>query len=174
MTPSAERTIATSLIRDFESEVPKSRALLEAVPEDRFDWKPHEKSMTLGELAAHVAEAPSWLSSMVDGDEMDFEGMADSYEPFSPATSQELLETFERYAKGSRAAIEGLDDAFLARDWTMRKGEQVLMTEPRDAIIRSILIHHVAHHRGQLTVYLRLLDLPVPATYGSTADQSLF
>ena len=174
MNAPAERTIAAGLVRDFEAELPKTRALLEVVPEEHLDWKPHEKSMTLRQLAAHIAEAPTWLPSMIEGDEMDFEGMADSYAPFSPKSTGELLEAFEANAKSFRSAIEGLDDAFLSRDWTMRKGAEVLMSDPRDRVIRTILIHHLAHHRGQLTVYLRLLNVAVPATYGSTADHSVF
>ncbi len=170
MTPS----LATAIIRDFEPEAAKSKSVLAAVPESKFDWKPHEKSMTLRELAAHVAEAPMWLHSMLEGDEMDFEGMEETYKPFAPKSHTELMEAHDANVKAFCEGLAGQEDEFLLRDWTMRKGEKILMKSARTQIIREIMIHHVAHHRGQLTVYLRLLDVPVPATYGPSADDNPF
>ena len=161
-------THAEAIVRDYRLELENSKKLLEAVPEAHFAWKPHEKSMSLAALAGHIAEAPSWISSMgEDTFEMnDMEG----YEPYVPETADELLATFERNARLPIDFLEGRDDDFLTAEWTMTAGGHEVMRSPRDAAIRSILLHHVAHHRGQLTVYLRLLGLAVPPTYGPTAD----
>lgn len=174
MTAQTGRSIASLIVRDFAAEVPKTRSLLAVAPESQFDWKPHEKSMTLCQLVAHLAEAPTWVPSMLDGDEMDFADIEDSYQPFAPSSHAELMEGFEKNVKDFMVAMEGHSDDFMLRDWTMRKGDQVLMKQPREAVIREILIHHCAHHRGQLTVYLRLLGIPVPSTHGPTADDPTF
>ena len=161
--------IAQALIADMKQEGAFSRAMLEAVPADKFDWKPHEKSMSLGELASHIAETPTWLGSMME-DVFDFgAGMAD-YKPFAAADREELLAAFDDNLAGAIALIEGKDDEFMSGIWKGVKGDKELMAGPRGAMARGILGHHAAHHRGQLTVYLRLLDVPVPPTYGPTAD----
>ncbi|HEX5135741.1 MAG TPA: DinB family protein [Planctomycetota bacterium] len=131
--------------------------------------KPHPKSMTLGQLAGHVAEMLSRTEGMLGGD-LDFAAMGSSYRPLVSAGKRELLETFDRGAARLRSALAGKDDAVLRETWTMRQGPKVLMSMPRHAAIRANALHHVIHHRGQLTVYLRLLGVPVPATYGPTAD----
>jgi len=163
-------TIADDLTADFQRELPHTRKLLAAVPEAELGWRPHEQSWTLAQLAGHIAESPAWLSSIFE-DEMDFARMQD-YAPFVPETKAELLETAERNAGTFAPALEGREDAFLRADWTMRMGDQVILQAPRAQVIRDILIHHLVHHRGQLTVYLRLLGVPVPATYGNSADDS--
>ena len=146
-----------------------SRAVLEAVPADKFDWQPHEKSMSLGALASHIAETPTWLGSMME-DVFDFEAGMKDYKPFAAADRAELLAAFEENLAGATALLEDKNDEFMRRVWKGVKGDKELMAGPRGAIARSILVHHTAHHRGQLTVYLRLLDVPVPQTYGPTAD----
>jgi len=163
---------ATDLIADFAAEVSNTRKLLEAVPEGQLDWKPHQKSSSLAALAGHIAETPNWLGTMLE-DEMDFAAMTD-YVPFVPTTKAELLEAFEQGAAAFAAPLEGQDDAFMSATWTMRKEDQVLMQAPRGQLMRSILLHHLIHHRGQLTVYLRMLNVPVPATYGGSADEPMF
>ena len=165
-------TQAENLIADFAAEVANTRKLLEALPEDKFDWKPHEKSMTLGALAGHVAEMPDWLPAMMEAG-MDFAKL-EGYQPFVPATRAELLEKFEAGVAAFAAPLGGRDDEFMGSEWTMSMGDKVLMQGPRGKIAREILIHHLVHHRGQLTVYLRLLDIPVPATYGGSADEPTF
>jgi len=165
-------SLQAALLRDFDQEIPYTTKLLAAVPDDKLDWKPHEKSMSLGQLAGHLAECPMWVGSMME-DEMDFANMGD-YQPYVPTTSAEAIATFEKNNAALYDALKGREDAFLETEWTMRKGDQVLMKQPRHEVIRSVLLHHQAHHRGQLTVYLRLLDVPVPATYGGTADEEMF
>ena len=162
-------TIAEAITRDFNLEAAHSKAVLEAVPEDQLAWKPHEKSMSLGELAGHIAEAPSWVEAM-EGDHFDFAVDMGDYVPFSPKTTQELLETLRSNTASFARFLEGRDDEFMSASWTMSAAGQEIATMPRDAAIRSILIHHISHHRGQLTVYLRLLGVEVPRTYGPTAD----
>ena len=164
-------TLAEDLINDFDSEAKKSRNLLAAVPGDKLDWKPHEKSMTLGALAGHIAEMPMWVGSMMEPD-MDMGAMMADYKPFVPATGDELSAGFEKNLGLFAECLTGKGDAFMREVWTMRSGEKVLMSSPRNEVVREVLLHHLAHHRGQLTVYLRLLDVPVPATYGGTADES--
>jgi uncharacterized damage-inducible protein DinB len=164
-------SIAEGVVRDFNLETEFSRRLLEAVPADKLDWQPHEESMTLGQLAGHVAEAPSWVFAM---GELSFD-MADAgdggeYVPFVPSNSGELMSTFEENAKGFGGFLAERDDEFMNETWTMSAGGKEILSLPRDAAIRSILIHHISHHRGQLTVYLRMLGVAVPPTYGPTAD----
>jgi uncharacterized damage-inducible protein DinB len=165
-------SIAADLIRDLEAEAAKTRTMLAAVPEERLDWKPHAKSMTLAALASHLAENPSWISSMLE-DGMDFADLGD-YRPFVAKSRKELLEGFDKNLRAGLEAIRGKSDAFLCAAWTMRNGPKVLMTAPKHDAIRGTAIHHWIHHRGQLSVYLRLLDVPVPQTYGPTADHPSF
>lgn len=165
-------SIAADLIRDLETEAAKTRALLQAVPEDRLDWKPHGKSMSLGALAGHVAENPAWIPAMLE-EEMDFAAMGD-YRPFMPRSRAELLDTFERNLGAGLEVLRGREDAFLETTWTMRQGEQVLLRAPKREVIRETAVHHWIHHRGQLSVYLRLLDVPLPRVYGPTADNPSF
>ncbi|MCX7013682.1 MAG: damage-inducible protein DinB [Candidatus Sumerlaeota bacterium] len=166
-------TISQGLIAGFLSEVPATRRVLEAVPEKRLDYKPHEKSMTLGRLAGHVAEIPR-LASWFKMNELDFAAPAGwSFKPFTPANRADLLRFLEEQIASFEPALKDKDDAFLSAIWTLRRGEKVLLSLPREAAIRSMVTHHLIHHRGQLTVYLRLLGAPVPSTYGPTADQPM-
>jgi uncharacterized damage-inducible protein DinB len=143
------------------------------VPADQFDYKPHEKSMSLGQLAGHIAETPSWLHAIMEP-EMDMAaGAMDGYEPFVPKTHDELMESFQKNLDAVTPALEGRDDAFMEAIWVMRAGDQEFMKSPRVRAVRDILIHHQAHHRGQLTVYLRMLGLAVPATFGDSADEPM-
>lgn len=162
-------TISEALVVDFKREAPSTRKVLEAVPEDQLEWKPREKSMSLGQLASHIAETPSWVHSMMEP-KLDIAATGADYQPFMAASSAELLETFDEKAKGLEETLSGRDDAFLSETWTMCQGEKVLMSMPRHAAVRAIAIHHIIHHRGQLTVYLRLLGVAVPSAYGPTAD----
>jgi uncharacterized damage-inducible protein DinB len=165
-------SIASALVADLEEEATNTRKMLEVVPEEKLAWKPHEKSMTLGQLASHLAENPAWTSAMLE-DEMDFGAMGD-YRPFDAQSRAELLAAFEKNLRAALDAIRGRSDAFLSTQWTMRNGEKVLMTAPKHAAIRSTAIHHWIHHRGQLSVYLRLLGVPLPQIYGPTADNPTF
>jgi uncharacterized damage-inducible protein DinB len=161
-------TLSEALLGDFQYEAANTRKVLEAVPADRWDWKPHDKSMSLAQLAGHIAENPGWVDSMM-ADELDFGAMGD-WKPFLPASRDELLSTWDKGVAHFTEQITGKDDAFMSGTWTMRQGEKVLMAMPRHVAIRGMALHHVLHHRGQLTVYLRLLEVPVPSTFGPSAD----
>jgi uncharacterized damage-inducible protein DinB len=162
-----------ALLAELEAESAATRRLLERVPADRLTWKPHEKSMTLGQLASHIAEAPCWVLSMVQP-VFDFGAVAADYKPFAPADGDELLQGFDKNVEELTAVLSGKDDAFMREVWTMKNGDKVLMSAPREAAIRNVTLSHIIHHRGQLTVYLRLLDVPVPPTFGPTADFPTF
>ncbi|MCA8948192.1 MAG: hypothetical protein KDE27_01740 [Planctomycetes bacterium] len=160
-------TISRLLLDDLAREADLTRSVLRAVPADRFDWRPHDRSMTLGALASHIAETPSWIEGMRE-DVFDMASLGD-YQPFVATGTDELLTVFERNLALCRDVVDGSDE-FLRARWRMLQGSSVLADQPRHEAIRAIAIHHSIHHRGQLTVYLRLLDVAVPQTYGPTAD----
>lgn len=153
---------------DLEQELAVTRSLLERVPDDKLDWKPHEKSFSLGALATHVANLPFWITATVQNDFFDLAAV--THRP-SAGNRQELLELFEQTAAEMRAALAPADDAALLRTWELRMGDKVVMRMPKLAVIRGMGISHFIHHRGQLSVYLRLLDVPLPPMYGPTADE---
>ena len=165
-------SIASTLVADLEAEAKLTRTMLAVVPEDRFPWKPHEKSMSLGQLASHLAETPAWTGSMLEP-AMDFAAMGD-YRPFLARSRGELLATFEANHAAAAGALRGRDDRAMNEAWTMKNGPTVLLTQPRKDALRCILVHHAVHHRGQLSVYLRLLGVPLPPLYGPTADHPAF
>ncbi len=162
--------ISDTLIADFKSEASNTKRVLESFPEGRSDWKPHAKSMSLGRLAGHIAELPSLVHSVMEGEELDFAASAGEYTPFVAASRTELLQIFQKNVDRFETALSGQTDEFLSKNWTLRYGPNVLMSMPRHLAIRTTAIHHVIHHRGQFSVYLRLLDVAVPPTYGPTAD----
>lgn len=155
---------------DLEAELATTRRVLERVPEEHLGWKPHEKSMTLGALATHLANLPFWGTTTLRTDGLDI--AATPLPPQPPATSRaELLGFQEQRAAELREALGEADEARLGQEWTFRRGEHVILRMPRVAVLRTMMISHMAHHRGQLSVYLRLLDVPVPSVYGPTADE---
>jgi uncharacterized damage-inducible protein DinB len=159
-----------ALLSEIDQEAKTTRSLLHVVPHDKWDWKPHEKSMTLGRLAQHVAELPAWGGQTLGPGETDF---ATRQRAPKPTTSAELLTLFEDGISSLKAALSALGPEDLAqKSYTMRHGEKVFIKVPRGVFVRSILLNHVVHHRGQLSVYLRLLDVPVPAIYGPSADEN--
>ena len=161
-----------SLLADFNAEVAATRRIFEALPEDRWTYKPHEKSFDLAGLAGHIAESPAWAASVLEGD-FDVTNLGD-WKPFQPATKAEVLERFDREVTDFCERFAGLEDGFLEETWTMRAGDQVMMESSRHAAARSFGIHHMIHHRAQLGVYLRMTGTPVPSTYGPTADENPF
>ena len=161
--------LSQALLGDFNIEAENTLKVFQAVPEEHFGWQPHEKSMSLAQLAGHIAESPGWIQGMVPA-VFDFATIADEYKPFIPENRDQLIQEFERTSAQYREMLADKDDAFLEETWTMKSGDQVLMAAPRHAAIRNTIIHHTIHHRGQLTVYLRLRDTAVPPTYGPTAD----
>ena len=162
-------TILQSLLPEFDHEMAGTRRTLERVPWEKADWRPHSKSYPLGHLATHLAEVASWGSFTLESDELDFATF--DYKPPQHRSTAELVATFDGYVAASRAALARHDDATAMAPWTMRQGDQIFFTLPRVAVLRSFVLSHTIHHRAQLGVYLRLLDLPVPALYGPSADE---
>ncbi len=153
-------------LKEFDEEMASTRRLLERVPTDKGEWKPHPKSFALGHLAQLVSRMPGWLPSILRHDALDL-GQAPAY---SFEATETLLAEFDRAAAEARQALAAASDAEMSRPWSLKRGDQVLFTSPRGAVVRQT-INHLVHHRGQLTVYLRLLDVPLPSIYGPTADE---
>jgi len=165
-------TIAESFLAEIESEATKTRRLLALVPHDKLDYRPHPKSMTLGQLALHIAQIPGGLASVAMGPGLDA-GAVD-FTPRSPKGAGELLPALDASLAQAKAALAGLDDAKANAPWTLSVGAKELSTVPRAAILRNLMLNHWYHHRGQLTVYLRLLGVSLPVTYGRSADENPF
>lgn len=164
-------TFMQSFSGELEKEAVTTRKMLERVPADKFDWKPHEKSMTLRQLAAHVAEIPSWIPMVLDTDELDFANNA--YKPAEMNTNGELINFFERSFTEGKMALAKAKDKQLDDFWTMRNGEQIYSTETKREVLRGCFCQ-VVHHRAQLGVYLRILNIPIPGSYGPSADEAGF
>lgn len=161
--------IAQSLLPEFDHEFATLRVALERVPEDRHDFKPHDKSMSLAQLAGHLAELPAWTGPTLLEDELDFANS--DYQPYFMTTRDELLELFDKNVAQARETLAGASDETMMSNWTMKTGDQVHFTMPKVAVFRSFIMSHMIHHRAQLGVYLRLNDVPVPQTYGPSADE---
>ena len=160
------------LLQELERETALSRLALERVPQDRNDWKPHQKSMTLGYLAWLVATMPSWVVMMVKQDELDFKSPAAAkFKPLEWRAPGELLRALERGFAEAREALQSTTDDHLQTPWKFKVGDQVVDENPRHIMIAEGVFSHLAHHRGQLTVYLRLNEASVPALYGPSADE---
>jgi uncharacterized damage-inducible protein DinB len=150
-----------------------TRRTLERVPDDKFDWQPHDKSTALGPLASHLANLPGLAVMALSSTEFDFAPPGGA--PFRPPqnnTRQEVLDTFDRNVAAAREAIANASDEQLMESWTLLSGGKTLFTLPRAGVLRMLLLNHSIHHRAQLGVYLRLLDVPVPSIYGPSADES--
>ena len=160
--------LSATLIPEFDQEMATSRIVVERVPEEKYGWKPHEKSMTAGRLASHVAEIPTWASATVDHDFLD---LAAGITPFEGGSTAEVLELFDKNVAAAREAIAGCNDETLMKDWSLKNGDATLMTMPKLAVVRTFVLNHVIHHRGQLSVYLRELNVSVPSIYGPSADE---
>ncbi len=154
---------------DLERELATTRRMLERAPEEFFSWKPHEKSMSLGELVAHLSHLLWWNAITLTEDELD---MSKPFpKPVIPDSTEALLRDFDEKADVLRQIVANFDIADMARDWTLRAGPQIFLQLPKADVYRMYCVSHMAHHRGQLSVYLRLLDVPVPPSYGPTADE---
>lgn len=163
--------IVDALLPEFDHEMTTTRKVLERAPESRFDWKPHAKSFSLGALATHVATMPGWGVETLTKTEYD---VAAEQPPAAPASTVALLATFDENVAATRAALVGKTDEELLVVWTLKQGDNALFSMPRAGVMRSFVLNHLIHHRGQLSVYLRLLDIPVPSIYGPSADESPF
>jgi len=164
--------INQALLPEFDMEMANTRKTLERVPDDKLGWKPHEKSMTLGRLAGHLAELPGWAANTLEADTLDIAPVGKpAYQALTATSRKEVLEQFDKHVKAARAAIAGASDAELMKSWSLLKGGQTLMTMPKIAVLRGFVMNHTIHHRAQLGVYLRLNDISVPSIYGPSADE---
>ena len=164
--------MSEALLPEFDHEMATLRKTLERVPDDKFGWKPHQKSMSMGQLASHLAQIPAWATFTINTDSLDL--APPGGEPFksqSAESRQQLLDILDRSVRDARHAIAGASDEHLLKPWTLLKSGNTILTMPRVACLRSFVMNHAIHHRAQLGVYLRLNDVPVPATYGPSADE---
>ena len=161
--------IKQAIMNEIKHEGASTKKLLERVPFDKFDWKPHERSMLLGKLAVHIAEIPRWSSRILSATEFDFTKA--NYTPAEVHSTEELVKLSESNIQNALNDFNAAKDEDLMAPWTFRRGEHVIFTLPRVAAIRTLAMNHLLHHRGQLSVYLRLLNIPIPGMYGPSADE---
>ncbi len=165
-------SIAQMLLPEFDQEMSTTRLFLERVPEDRPDWKPHPRSMTLARLAGHVAELPSWGVNALRSDSLDVQPPGGR--PFEPGVMEarrSLLDGFDASVRECRSALAEASDEYLMKPWTLLAAGKPRATLPRLAVLRTFMLNHMIHHRAQLGVYLRMNDVPLPRSFGSTADE---
>ena len=168
-------SIAQRLLPEFDSEMATTRRVLERIPTETFDFKPHDRSGTMQWLAGHVANVISWVGVVLEETELDLNPEGEQPEPPPPpTTTEELLAFFDTTVASGREALVGASDEALMVDWTLLSGGEELFTMSRVAVLRLFVMNHLIHHRGQLTVYLRLNEIPVPAVYGPSADEEAF
>ena len=164
--------IADSILPEFDHEMANTRKTLERVPDDKFAWKPHEKSMTMGQLAGHLAQMPGWGKDTLTTESFDVAPVdGPPVQPSRPKNRQEVLALFDKGVAEVRAALAAAKDDQLLKPWSLLAGGKPIFTMPRIAVLRSMILSHSIHHRAQLGVYLRLNNLPVPAMYGPSADE---
>ena len=162
-------TLGQILMAELKHEAISTRKMLERIPADKLAWKPHEKSMSLEHLAGHIVNMFSWTNVTLKQDELDF--AKSDYKPKSYAEASELVADLDKNIEDAVETLSGISNEEMAQTWTMRNGEQIYFTMPKAAVMRTFVMNHIIHHRGQLSVYLRLLDVPLPSVYGPTADE---
>jgi uncharacterized damage-inducible protein DinB len=164
--------IVTPMLHEFRAEVVITKRLLDCVPADKLTWKPHAKSMTLGQLAGHIAAIPGRISGMAQQD--GFDVLQGSFVPPQPNSLAEILASFEQSVRDADQTLQGMTEEHAAGTFRLMKGDRELFNQPRSGILRTIMLNHWYHHRGQLSVYLRLLEVPLPVIYGRSADTDPF
>ena len=164
-------SLVDALLPEFDHEMTVTRKVLERVPDGQFDWKPHQKSMSLGQLAQHVATIPTWGKVAMTQEAFDLAGNPQAAQL---PTCTEILSLFDRNVSDARAALVGRGDGEMMAQWTLKRGAHTLFSMPRASVWRSFVMNHLIHHRAQLGVYLRLNDVAVPSIYGPSADEGIF
>jgi uncharacterized damage-inducible protein DinB len=160
------------LLAQFDHEMVGTRKTLERVPEGKPDWAPHRKSMKMGRLAGHLAELPGWIVEMINQSSLDVRPPnGPPFQPFVMTSRQQLLDKFDKSVAAGRSALAGASDETLMAPWTLLAGGQTIFSMPRLAVVHSMVLSHIVHHRAQLGVYLRMNDIPVPSLYGPSADE---
>jgi uncharacterized damage-inducible protein DinB len=158
-----------SIAAEYKRETELTRKALARVPEGKLSWKPHAKSMTLGRLASHIAETQGWTQSILEEDEFN---VGPDFKPFDAKTTADILKTFDKHVSNSLASMKkGITMDALMKPWALKRNGQTMFALPKVAVLRSFVLSHQIHHRGQLTVYLRMNDVPVPSIYGPSADE---
>lgn len=164
--------IKEALLPEFDQEMASTRRALERVADQTFDWRPHEKSMTMGELASHLVNVPAWTEATLKQDVFDMDSPeGESFTTPQAESNEDLLKKFDANVVSAREAIASTSDEDYQRMWTLKAGGNEMLQMPKIAVLRSFIMNHLIHHRGQLTVYLRQNDIPVPAIYGQSADE---
>lgn len=167
--------ISQTILPEFEHEMANTRKTLERLPDNKFSWQPHEKSMTLGGLATHLANIPSWTKETFAREELDVAPPGEPpYRLEEKKSTAEVLAAFDENVTTARAALEAATDENWQGKWSLLMGGKTIFTLPRTAVMRGFVMNHLIHHRAQLGVYLRLLDVPVPSIYGPSADEGGF
>ena len=161
-------SIKVAIIAEIKQETANTRRLLERIEDRHLSYKPHEKSMDLGALAAHIVELHNWVAFVMEKDQLDFHT---DYVPFKPATAAELLTVLDEKLEANIDAVNALADNKWNTIWSLKAGDHVIAAMPRAAVLRFIVQNHLIHHRGQLSVYFRMNDIPVPGIYGPSADE---
>jgi len=156
------------LLKEFDQEANTTRRMLSRIPDDKYDWKPHEKSMTIRQLATHIAELPAWMSMVIHTTELDF--ATSPYNPIAINNTSALMELFEKSLIDGRSTLSNTNEEVLAQIWTLRNGDQILSAGPKSEMVR-MTFSQIVHHRAQLGVFLRLLNVPIPGSYGPSADE---
>jgi uncharacterized damage-inducible protein DinB len=162
-------TIAEVLLFDYDAEIQNTRRILERIPEDKPDWKPHEKSMPMGRLAVHVSRLPDFATTILTTDDLDM--TTRKFPPLVFESREKLLAQLEQTSTEARHALQSASDEHLAANWKLSWGEKMIAAGPRAVLYRTMFLNHLVHHRGQLSVYLRLNEVPVPGLYGPSADE---
>ena len=167
-------TIGQSMLGEFDQEMQNTRKTLERVPDDQWNWKPHEKSGTLGWLAGHVATLPGWATMTINTEEFDYAPVSgkSSYQQPKTENRKDLLAAFDKEAAEARAALASVSDQEILKTWKLLAGGQEIFAMPRVAVLRGVVMNHLIHHRAQLGVYFRLLNIAVPGLYGPSADEN--
>ena len=166
-------TIGKSMLGEFDQEMAGTRKTLERLPEQKWNWKPHDKSGTVGWLAGHIATMPGWITMTLQTEQLDYAPVGGpAYKPPKMENRQQILAEFDKGVTEARKAIADASDADMLKDWTLLAGGQTIFTMPRVACLRGMVLNHIIHHRAQLTVYYRLLGVPVPGLYGPSADET--
>jgi uncharacterized damage-inducible protein DinB len=162
--------IVDSILMEMEQEGKTTQRVLERIPEDKLSWKPHAKSYSLGQLGLHIARGQGFLADAVSQDTFEIGNLSQP----EPKNKKEILDVFAQSTAHAKQTLAKLDDSRMMANWTATRGGKVLMSTPRIGFIRAVVLNHFYHHRGQLSVYLRLLDVPVPSIYGPSADENPF
>ena len=163
--------ITEMFVKEMENEAVTTRKMLSRIPEDKYNWKPHEKSMTIQRLATHIAELPTWVSMALNTDELDFE--SNPYAPKDIKTNKEILDLLEQSLAEAKANLQKAKDDSLSKEWVLRSGKTIYSKSTKGEVIRMAFCQ-IVHHRAQLGVFLRLLNVPIPGSYGPSADDNTF